>query len=228
MLRYIDISLPLQENMVVWPGDEAFSRIEKKSTAIVSRLRFSTHTGTHIDAPRHFLFNSATVDKIPLGKLIGKCQVIEISPPAPRSEVGEIGGEKEGVGGERSKLSQLIEVSDLARFKIRAGDKILFKTRNSKLLRQKKFTSDYVSLSLEAAKYLAAKKIDLVGIDYYGIEAKSAPGHPVHKTLLRAGIVIVEGLDLSKVKAGSYHLAVLPLKISGADGSPCRAVLWRQ
>lgn len=219
-MKFFDVSLPLQEGMIVWPGDKAFSRIEKQSTAIVSRLSFSTHTGTHIDAPRHFLFNTATVDKIALSKLIGKCKVVEISPPAR-------GGDEEGVGGERSKLNQLIGISDLARFKIRAGDKILFKTLNSKLLKLPKFVSNYVSLSLEAAKYLVAKKIDLVGIDYYGIEAKSAPGHPVHKTLLRAGIVIVEGLDLASVTAGRYKLIVLPLRIRGADGSPARAILWR-
>lgn len=217
-MKFIDISLPLKEGMVVWPGDEEFEREEKRGTAITSRLDLSTHTGTHIDAPRHFLFNKPGVDSIVLKKLMGKCKVIEVRFPSPGAGEGSR---------ERSKSSQLIRVSDFVKFKIKAGDKILFKTRNSKLLRQKKFTSDYISLSLEAAKYLASQKIDLVGIDYYGIEAKSASGHPVHKALLKAGIVIVEGLDLSKVSPGNYSLAALPLKISGADGSPARAILWR-
>lgn len=217
-MTFIDISLPLQKGMVVWPADRPFKRTENRGTAITSRLELSTHTGTHIDAPRHFLFNKPGVDSIPPSKLIGKCKVIEILFPSP--------GAGEGLR-ERSRSNQLIQISDLVKFKIKAGDKILFKTRNSRLLKLKKFTSDYVSLSLAAAKYLAAKKIDLVGIDYYGIEAKSAPGHPVHKALLGAGIVNVEGLDLSKVKPGNYNLAVLPLKIIGADGSPARAILWR-
>ena len=107
------------------------------------------------------------------------------------------------------------------------GERLLFKTRNSKLYKKGKFTADYVSLSLEGARYLTHKKIFLVGTDYLGIEAKSAPGHPVHKTLLAAGIVNVEGLDLSKIKPGIYNLAVLPLKIRAGDGAPARAVLWR-
>lgn len=215
--------MPLHEGMVTWPGDVKFQRLENKTSAIVSTLTLSTHHGTHIDAPRHFLFNNGSVDKIAISKLIGPCQVIEIRPlPFPPQAWGGW-----PPGRERSKPDQLIEASGLARLRIKPHDKLLFKTRNSRLLRQKKFTANYVSLSLEAAKYLARKKIDLVGIDYYGIEAKSAPGHPVHKTLLRAGIVIVEGLDLSKVKPGNYRLAVLPLKIVGADGSPARAILWK-
>lgn len=210
-MRVFDLSLPLHKGMVVWPGDEDFEIEEKRGTAIVSEIEMSTHTGTHIDAPRHFLFNNQTVDKISISKLIGKCKLIEIKDVT------------EGFSPPR----RLIEISDFAGLKIKPHAKILFKTRNSKLLKLKKFTANYVSLSLPAAKYLVSKKIDLVGIDYYGIEAKSAPGHPVHKTLLRAGVVIVEGLDLAKVKPGAYNLAVLPLKIVGSDGSPARAVLWK-
>ena len=125
------------------------------------------------------------------------------------------------------KSRNLIEIKDIKGIKLGKGSKVLFKTRNSALLKKKNFTADYVSLSLPAAKYLARKKIDLVGIDYLGIEAKAAPGHPVHKILLAAGIVNVEGLDLSKVAPGNYNLAVLPLKIIGSDGAPARAVLWK-
>ena len=221
-MRYFDISLPLHEGLVAWPGDVKFSRQESRGTAIVSKLLMSSHTGTHIDAPRHFLFNNQGVDKIALQKLIGKCKVIEIKSSSP----GE--GRMSTPGGqERLKGKSQIKASDLQKLNIQAGDRILFKTSNSKLLKLKKFISDYVSLSLEAAKYLANKKISLVGIDYFGIEAKSAPGHPVHKTLLRAGIVILEGLDLSKIKPGNYNLAALPLLIKAGDGSPARVILWR-
>lgn len=202
-MMFKDISLVLHKGMVVWPGDVKFVHQESRGTAIVSRLQLSSHHGTHVDAPRHFLFNTGTVDKIGLSKLLGPARVLAVS------------------------AKRLIGVGDLARQKIRAHDRLLFKTHNGKLYRKKKFDSDYVSLSLPAARYLAKRKIDLVGIDYYGIEAKAAPGHPVHKTLLRAGIVIVEGLDLSKVKPGQYNLAVLPLLIKAGDGAPARAVLWR-
>lgn len=203
MKKFIDISLPIKEGMTVWPGDINFARKELRGSSVNSNLTISTHTGTHIDAPKHFLFNGGSVDKIALDKLIGQVRVISVS------------------------ANVLIEPKDFARYPLRAHDKIIFKTRNSALLRSKKFISDYVSLSLESAKLLAKKKIDLVGIDYYGIEAKGSPGHPVHKTLLKAGIVIVEGLNLSKVHAGVYKFAALPLRLIGADGSPARAVVWK-
>lgn len=202
-MKYYDISLPLHEGMIVWPGDTKFERKESRGTAITSRLNLSTHTGTHIDAPKHFLFDKSGVDSIALEKFVGKCLVIGIRP------------------------ASLIQISDLKKFQIKKGDRILLKTRNSQLLARKHFTADYVSLSLEAAQYLSRKKISLIGIDYYGIEAKAAPGHPVHKALLAAGIVIVEGLNLSQVKPGKYLLAALPLKIKSGDGSPARAILWK-
>jgi arylformamidase len=226
-MKYFDISLPLQEGMVAWPGDTRFGREESRGKAIVSKIIMSSHTGTHIDAPKHFLFDRGGVDSIALEKLIGKCRVIEIKFSPVRSSISLLPEEGLGeVGEERSKRNQ-ISVSDLKKFHIKAGDKILLKTRNSKLISRPQFTSNYVSLALNAAKYLAAKKISLVGIDYYGIEAKSAPGHPVHKTLLRAGIVILEGLDLSQIKPGDYRLAALPLRIKKADGSPARVILWK-
>lgn len=203
-MRFYDISLPLRKGMAVWPGDSGFERKELRGTGIVSRLNLSTHTGTHIDAPRHFLFNNGSVDRIAISKLVGKARVVNVQPKG-----------------------KLISVEDISKFRVKAHDKILFKTGNSRLYRKKKFDPNYISLSLSAAKYLAEKKIDVVGIDYYGIEAKSAPGHPVHKTLLRAGIVIVEGINLESIKPGKYNLAVLPLKIIGADGSPARAILWK-
>lgn len=210
--------------MAFWPRDTRFRREEYRGTAIVSKITMSSHAGTHIDAPRHFLFDKGTVDQIAISKLIGKCRVVEIRPllpSVPSPGVGRVAG-----GRERSKLDNSITVSIVKRFNIKAGDKILFKTRNAELLKKTKFEKNYVSLSLEAARYLAKKKIDLVGIDYFGIEAKGSPGHPVHKALLRAGIVIVEGLDLRKVKPGRYNLVALPLKFIGGDGAPTRAILW--
>lgn len=202
-MRFWDISLPLDHTTIAWPGDTKFTRKENRGSGIVSKLILSTHAGTHIDAPKHFLFDRNGVDQIALSKLIGMARVLPIN-----------------------SANQII-AKDLKRFTIKAHDKILFKTRNSKLLRGKKFTADYVSLSLEGAKYLAGKNIDLVGTDYFGIEAKGSAGHPVHKVLLKSGIVVLEGADLSKVKPGIYNIAALPLKIKAGDGSPARAVLWK-
>lgn len=202
MSKIIDISLPLKQGMIAWPGDTSFSREEHRGTAIVSKLTMSSHSGTHIDAPRHFLFSRFGVDKLALDKLVGPARVAA------------------------SKAKNLISLEEVKKLNPRAGQRILFKTRNAKLY-GKKFTANYVSLSLEAAKYLASRKISLIGADYYGIEAKSAPGHPVHKTLLRAAVIIVEGLDLRKVKPGRYQIAALPLRLLGADGSPARVMLWK-
>lgn len=113
----------------------------------------------------------------------------------------------------------------LEKFDIQRGDRLLFKTGNFRYLRGKKFPDTYVSLSLEAAKLLAKKKVYLVGTDFLGIEKRKNPGHPVHTTLLAAGIVIVEGLDLAKVPAGKYQLFCLPLNVVGVDGAPARVVL---
>lgn len=202
-MKFFDISLELSQKTIVWPGENKMARNENRGTAITSRLEMPSHFGTHVDAPKHFVFNKSGVDKIAINKLIGPAKIFAI------------------------KSKNLISLSEIKNLRIKAHDKILLKTRNSALLKKKTFTADYVSLSLEAAKYLAKTHIDLVGIDYFGIEAKSAPGHPVHKTLLKKNIVIIEGVDLSKVMPGQYTLAALPLKIKAGDGAPARVVLWK-
>ena len=204
-MKFIDISLDLSPKTVTWPREQPMKHDERRGTAITSRFDMPSHFGTHIDAPKHFVFSMSGVDKIPLNKLIGPCKVFKIKP----------------------SNDYLIKLSDIKKLSIKKGDKILLKTTNSKLLSKNKFFDNYVSLSLEAAKYMASLPIDLVGIDYFGIEAKSAPGHPVHKALLKKHVVIVEAVDLSKVKPGNYNIAALPLKIKAGDGSPCRVVLWK-
>ncbi len=202
-MKFYDITIPLSNKTIPWPGDTKFTKKESKGSAIVSKLTMSTHSGTHVDAPKHFLFGKGGVDSITLNALIGKFYVVSLNS------------------------QKLIGLADVKKLKIKSGMRVLFKTRNSKLITKKQFTADYVSLSLEAAKYLAQKKVLLVGTDYLGIEAKSAPGHPVHKALLAKNIAIAEALNLSAVKPGEYLGAILPLNIVGGDGSPARAVLWR-
>ena len=202
-MKYYDLTLTISEDSVTWPGDVPFTRNEQVSSAIVSTLHLSSHLGTHIDAPRHFIFDAGGIDKIQPSQLVGKFKVLQL------------------------KSKKLIDESELKKLKINKGDKVLFKTHNSKLIKESKFTADYTSLSLEAANYLAKKGVHLVGTDYFGIEAKSAPGHPVHIELLKKKIVIVEGLNMSAIKPGTYSGAILPLKIKNADGAPARAILWR-
>lgn len=206
-MKVYDVSVPIKNGMLVWPGDSGV-KIEtlatvKKDGIGESRFSFGSHTGSHIDAPSHFLDTDLSIDKISPEKLIGDCRVIDLTNL----------GRKE------------ILAKDISGLSIKKGERILLKTGNSSLLFKKEFPKTYVHLSLEAAKFLADKKINLVGTDFLGIEKKSSPGHPVHKTLLFAGIVLVEGLDLREVPQGSYQLLCLPLRVVGADGSPARVIL---
>lgn len=209
-MKIYDISLPIHNDMLVWPGDPGVS-IETKTTVEkqgvgLSYFSMSSHTGTHIDAPNHFLKNATSIDRVALEKLIGECIVADLT-----------------------KLDHLeITAKDLKKFPLKKGSRILFKTGNFRYLTGNTFPKTYISLSQEGARYLVSKKVVLVGTDFLGIEKRKNPGHPVHKTLLKAGIVNVEGLDLSQVVAGSYELICLPLRVLGADGSPARVILIKR
>lgn len=208
-MKVYDISLAISKDTPVWPGQPAVE-IEPISTlvkdgAAVSKLSFSSHVATHVDAPAHFLAGGKTVEEVALDQLIGPARVLDLT-----------------------KVTKAIAVSHLKPFNINKGERLLFKTRNSRLLLERDFHSDYVYLSAEAAGYLVDKGVILVGIDYLGIEKKGAVGHPVHKTLLKNKVVVVEGLYLGEVSAGRYQLVCLPLRIVGGDGAPARAVLIRQ
>ncbi len=207
---FFDISLPIHNKMLVWPGDDP---VEITTTATVakdgvgdSHLSLGSHTGTHIDAPKHFVVGGSGIDSIPIEKLVGECEVVDLTNISHKE----------------------IMVSDVSHLEISKGSRILFKTGNYKYLAGSIFPNFYVSLSLEAAKYLVEKGVWLLGIDFLGIEKRKSPGHPVHTALLKAGIVNVEGLDLSEVPAGKYDLICLPLKVKDADGAPARVVLIKK
>jgi len=208
-VRIYDITVPIAEGMPLWPGDpavrlERVKSIKKGDPCNVSSLSMGMHTGTHIDAPFHYLDRGAKIDSVPLETLNGPCRVIEVD------------------------AGPLIERRHLEDAGIRKGGRVLFKTRNSGLWRKGNtgFNEDFVALGLSAAEYLAERGVILAGIDYLSIEAFPAgEGNPVHKELLRNSIVVLEGLDLSAVPAGRYDLVCLPLKISGAEGAPVRAFL---
>ena len=208
-MRIYDVSLTISPRLVTWPGDPRvtltrLSSIAEGAVANVSRLDASVHTGTHVDAPLHFIEGAPAVEAMPLDRLIGPCLVVEADPP-----------------GVELRPEDLPSTSHT---------RILFKTRNSRKWRQPEaeFDTRFVAVGLPLAERLVAEQKVLVGVDYLSVEPYGAPAaHPVHVALLRAGMVVVEGLELGEVVAGEYELVCLPLKLAGSDGAPARAVLIR-
>ena len=205
--EWFDISVSLYSGMVNWPGDPAVSitpllEIERGNACNVSLLTMGSHTGTHIDAPRHFIRDGKSLDEMPLDVTVGRARVIEINNPV------------------------VITVEELSKHHIQPGERILFKTRNSqKCWQSNKFVEDFVYISLEAARYLAEVAIKTVGVDYLSVGGFAKNGPETHLALLQAGTWIIEGLNLSQVEPGQYELYCLPLKIQNGDGAPARAVL---
>jgi arylformamidase len=201
---WIDVTVPIHPGMVVYDGDPpvevtAALSLDRGDPANVSRLALGSHTGTHVDAPAHFVRGGAGVDRLPPEILLGPARVLAC-PPGP------------------------LAAATVARSTGR-GERLILKTGNSALWRRPAFTPDYQALTLDAARALVGAGVGLVGIDYLSIEPFDAPGHPVHRCLLEAGVVVLEGLDLSGVEAGSYELCCLPLRIRDGDGAPARALL---
>lgn len=207
--KIIDISVGIDTSFPVWPGDpilelEQVSSIQEGEDANVSRLAMSVHSGTHVDAPFHFVDGGKTVEALNLNWLIGAVLVIEVPE--------EI---------------QAISAAWLKNINIPKGTiRVLFKTSNVKYWQEKPlvFHKDFVALDAEGAAYLVSKGIKLVGIDYFSV-ASYYDGVPTHQILLKAGIIIVETLNLSNVEPGVYDLVCMPLKLMGCDGAPARCVL---
>lgn len=210
MGRIIDISLGISPEMLTWPGDpgavvERAKKIEAGDSANVSELRLGSHTGTHVDPPVHFLPGEIGVDKVDLDVFYGPATVADLTDVE-----GPIGADR------------------LADLDLDEGvERLLLKTSNSELWKQSKveFPDAYVSLGLDGAEWAVDRGLRLVGIDFLSIEDGGKPDHPVHRTLLSGGAIIVEGLNLGDVEPGEYVLSCLPLKILGGDGAPARAAL---
>ncbi|MFC2021245.1 cyclase family protein [Chloroflexota bacterium] len=204
---WIDISVPLRDAMVHWPGDppvtiKRVKDIEQGATANLSVISMGVHSGTHVDAPIHFIKDGKGVDSIPLDTVVGRVRVIEIRDP------------------------ESIKQEELAGYHIRCGERILFKTGNSPDVWQKdEFFEDFVFISDDAADFLVERGVRLIGIDYLSVGSFKHSGSYVHKTLLSGGVWIIEGLNLSNVMPGKYDLICLPLRIVGGDGAPARAIL---
>ena len=204
-----DITLAISPEMLVWPGDpavvlEQISSMDEGEHANVSQLTCSVHTGTHVDAPHHFLNDRRTVESLPLDVLVGPALVVKV----PDS-------------------TNVIDAEVLQGCRIPAdASRLLLKTRNSFIWKrgQKDFQADFVGVSLDGAEWLVHRGIRLIGVDYLSV----APYHksvPTHQALLEAGMIVLEGVDLSAVDPGTYDLYCLPLKLVGSDGAPARAVL---
>jgi len=207
-MRTYDITLTISPDMIVWPGDPSvnmkrLSSIASGDNANVSQISMSCHTGTHVDAPDHFLNNGKTVESLSLDLLIGRAYVLHLP------DVNLI------------TASVLMDADIPPRTR-----RLLFKTRNSDFWANgnKEFQTDFVGISVDAAELLVDRNVKVVGIDYLSI-APFKLGKPVHTILLDAGMVVIEGLDLSRVSQGRYTLHCLPLKLGGADGAPTRAIL---
>jgi arylformamidase len=208
--RIFDISVPILDGGLVYPGNpeiriEPHSELGRGASSNLSRLSFGSHTGTHVDAPRHFLEAGSTVDRLPLGVLIGPARVVAF-PDEVMSVTAEL----------------------LQRQTLEGVERLLIRTRNSGYVRDREFRPDFTYVAPDAAAYLASIGVRLVGVDYLSVEQFRSGHHQTHRTLLERGIVIVEGLDLSAIEPGTYQFCCLPLRLEGLDGAPARAVLMQQ
>lgn len=206
-MRIYDISVDISPHMPVWPGDppvglERVKAIASGANANVSHLSCGVHIGTHVDAPLHFIDGGSAVETLPLKLLTGRAYVVHV----PRATVlNEATLESAGLPPRTRR--------------------VLFRTRNSEIwARERDFQTNFVAVDASGARWLVRKGIQLVGVDYLSV-APYGQSKETHRILLEAGVVVIEGLDLSRVSQGRYSLYCLPLKLMGSDGSPARAIL---
>jgi arylformamidase len=190
----------------VFPGQARFSKrilssIAKGDRANVSELSMTSHTGTHVDSPSHFIEGGLTIDEVSFQSIVGLARVFEVDVP------------------------EKIDAAELEPLDIQKGEITLFKTRNSTLWKIRDFSKNYIFLTKEAARYLAEKEVRAVGVDYIIPETLDDLERPVHHILLGKSIILIEGLDLDSVSPGQYPLICLPLKIARGDAAPARAIL---
>ena len=209
-MKVYDISVPLRPDMPTYEGEpgpklEFRTLLSKGNSATVSVLSLGSHTGTHVDAPSHFLAGAHGVEELPLDALVGGAHVADFG------------------GGTH------ITAADLESMAIPADcGRLLFRTRNGSFWDDPEFHRDFIALAPDAATKLAGTGVRLVGIDYLSIERFHASPHEVHETLLASGVVILEGVDLRRVTPGGYFLVCAPLNVVGAEGAPARAFLIDQ
>ena len=206
-MEWIDITLPIETQYPAWPERMPFTlgydtKIEDNAEANNTYFQMSSHFGTHIDAPSHFIASGDTIDAIPLSLLIGPCRVYEPS----------------------CKIA--VSKSDIRNLDFHQVERVIFKTANSKRIHDHEFHRDYIGIDISAARFLVQKGIKVLGTDYYSVALLSEASE-VHRIFLGSGVVLLEGLDLSQVEGGDYKLIALPMKIVGAEASPARVLLGR-
>jgi arylformamidase len=204
-MKLHDVSVPIRPGMIIYEGNpgvhlERVDSIPEGATANVSRLDFGVHTGTHIDAPLHFIEGGPGSESIAPGALIGPAVVVDAT-----AATGDLDEET------------------LRQVEIPNAERVLLKTTNSRLWERDSFTRDFLRLTGSGARYVIEKGIQLIGIDFLSIGDPEA-----HRELLTSGVIPVEGLDLREVEPGPYELICLPLRLEGSDGAPARAVLIEQ
>ncbi len=201
-MKIIDISLPIKPRMMVYPGNpEVVFEPANSPTSELTKLSFGSHTGTHIDAPRHSKVSDAGIDSYELETFIGACRVIDATHE-----------------------SESISLKTITNNEIHSGERLLFKTQNS-VIGFNAWRDDYIYLSGEAAEELARLDIKLFGLDWISVKQRGNPDNRAHTELLSKNIPILEGLDLSKVEPGEYELIFLPLSLADLDGALGRAIL---
>jgi arylformamidase len=204
MADWVDVSVPIRPGMVHWPGNPGV-QLETEETfdpvCRVSELSIGVHTGTHYDAPNHFdVPGGGGVETLPLSAFVGVARVLAVS-------------------------GSVIDRADLEQHDIRPGERLLFKTSNSeRCWTTGEFVPDYVYVTEDAGRALAARRVLLVGVDYLSLGGP-VDGIATHCALLAAGVCILEGLDLRPVRPGTFDLVALPLLIPGSDGAPARVLL---
>ena len=206
-MKLIDVTVPLDAHLASYPGNtpfglEAVKRISKGDSSNVSSIHMSAHSGTHVDAPRHFFDSGGDADSLSLDMLIGRTRVIEIT-------------------------SRAIGAEDLAKLDLSEDVRLLIKTSNSRLWGDPEFHKDYVGVSESGAKHLVDHGLKVVGVDYLSVEQFRFPGAPAHHILLGGGVIVIEGLNLREVDPGVYDMFCLPLRVVDSDGAPARVVLRR-
>jgi arylformamidase len=205
-MKHIDVTVPLNAQLPTYPNNTPFSlepikRLARGDSSNVSTLHMSAHTGTHVDAPRHFFDDGPGTEALSLDLLIGRTRVIEVTS------------------------RDAIAAQDLSGLDLSADVRLLIKTRNSQLWDSPEFHTDYVGVTESGAKHLVDHGIKVVGVDYLSVEQFRTPGAPAHHVLLGAGTIVIEGLNLRDVEPGIYDMYCLPLRIVGADGAPARVIL---
>jgi arylformamidase len=205
-MKLIDVTVPLDTRLPTYPGNtpytlEAIKRMARGDSSNVSSVHLSVHAGTHVDAPRHMFDEAGGIETLSLDMLCGRTRVIELTT-------------RKGITSE-----------DLSPFDLSEDVRLLLKTCNSRLWGSPEFHADFVGVTESGARFLVDHGVKVLGVDYLSVEEFKKPGAPAHRTLMRGGTIVIEGLNLRDVEPGTYEMFCLPLSLVGSDGAPARVIL---